>query len=292
MKNRLKKINPFILLIGSMFLILFLSQEEHNKGKDELKDIRRIVSLSPAITRQIVDLDSEDLLVGVTSYHPPLKRDVQITGSKDQPNIETILSLKPDIVFSSKEDSSTQNIERLEYSGIRTYTFDWNSDLEAIFANFIDLARIIGKEDLAYQKVKEYRAKVDRYRVSSRSCKAAFFVAHDPLVTTSNASFIGRAIEDAGGENVFGNLEVPYPKLSVEHLIAMNPDVIISMMPDADNFFNDLLGDFDYMGVIRFKNIYSITPDKICYYDPKDYVESVMIISDIIKKAVRKINEK
>lgn len=34
-------------------------------------DLRRVVSLSPSVTRQMVDLGAEDLLAGVTSYHPP-----------------------------------------------------------------------------------------------------------------------------------------------------------------------------------------------------------------------------
>ena len=291
MKKFLKNFNPFILLILALFTLLYFTQDENDKSLNKHKAIKRVVSLSPSITRQLIDLDSEDILVGVTSYHPPLTRKIRIIGSKDLPNIEVILSQNPDIVLTSMEDSSTQNIERLEYTGIRTHRFNWNDSMEAIFANYVDLSKIIDKEDLAQQKIKKYRALVKRYRTSSKSSKIAFFAGHDPLVAVSNKSFIGRAIEDAGGKNVFGDLSIPYPKISVEFLIVLNPDIIISYHSDAEEYFNRILKDFDYMSVIRFQNIYSVTADKICFYDPKDYVDSIIIISDIIREAGKRKNE-
>ena len=86
-------LNPVYTLIPLISIVLFFPA-----GKTESittgRQIKRIVSLSPAITRQIIDLESEHLLAGVTSYHPPLTREVDIVGTLVQPNIEKIVLLK------------------------------------------------------------------------------------------------------------------------------------------------------------------------------------------------------
>lgn len=282
-KYKIKHANPFILIIMLMFLTLLLSQKEPENEEEINLSPKRVVSLSPSITRQIIDLESEELLVGVTSYHPPLSRKIAIIGNLIQPNIEKIFILDPDIVFLSKEDNPIQNIEKIGLTGIKTYTFNRNSNLDDLFRNYLELAKLINKKDCAERKISDYRSILETYRSNAKEYKAAFFISLDPLIASSNSSFIGGIIEDAGGRNVFREMEMPYPKISIEFLVGLNPDIIVSIMPDAEKFFKCILDDFKDINAMKYNNIYYIKPEKICYYSPKDYIESVGIISDLIK---------
>jgi ABC-type Fe3+-hydroxamate transport system substrate-binding protein len=285
-KKIIRTLNPMIIIIAIIFFVIYLS-DVHTGIKDYTKrEIKRVVSLSPAITREMIDLDSEDLLVGVTSYHPPLKKKIEIVGSLIQPSIEAIISLKPDIILFSMEDNPIQSIERFDATGIATHIFGRNGNFEEICTNYLSLAEILGKKRLATTKIEHYRRSLKR--VEGREYTIAVFISHNPLITASGNSYVGRVIEDAGGINCFDELDVPYPIISTEFITVKNPDIIISIIEGTENFFKNKLKNFQFIGAIKDNNIYSISPDRIAFYTPRDYVASVKEVSEIIRRADEK----
>jgi len=55
-----------------------------------------------------------------------------------------------------------------------------------------------------------------------------FYVVNtDPLISVAKGSFIHHMIETAGGENVVGRAQAPYPKVSVEEVLRQDPEVIL-----------------------------------------------------------------
>lgn len=285
-KKIIRTLNPMIIFIAIIFFVIYLF-DIHTGSKGYTKrEIKRVVSLSPAITREMIDLDSENLLVGVTSYHPPLKKKIEIVGSLIQPSIEAIISLKPDIILFSMEDNPIQSIERFDATGIATHIFGRNRNFEEICTNYLSLAEILGKKRLAITRLEHYRRSLKR--AEGRRYTIAVFISHNPLITASGNSYVGRVIEDAGGINCFDELEVPYPIISTEFITVKNPDIIISIIEGTENFFKNRLKNFQYIGAIKNNNIYSISPDRIAFYTPRDYVASVKEISDIIRRADEK----
>jgi iron complex transport system substrate-binding protein len=285
-KKIIISLNPMIIFIAIIFFVIYLSDVHTRDRGYTAGEIKRIVSLSPAITREMIDLDSEDLLVGVTSYHPPLKKRVEIVGSLIQPSIEAIISLKPDLILFSMEDNPIQSIERFGATGIATHAFGRNSNFEEICTNYLSLAEILGKKRLAMTRLEHYRRSLKR--VKGGDYKIAVFISHNPLITASGNSYVGHIIKDAGGINCFDGLEVPYPIISTEYIIVKNPDIIISIIEGTENFFKNRLKNFQYIGAIKNNNIYSISPDRIAFYTPGDYVASVREVSEIIQRVVKK----
>jgi iron complex transport system substrate-binding protein len=54
------------------------------------------------------------------------------------------------------------------------------------------------------------------------------------ILTASRGTFVHEIIEYAGGENVFADLAMAYPQVSLEAILAAQPDVIIEAMPEIE----------------------------------------------------------
>ncbi len=252
--------------------------------------VGRIVSLSPSLTRQIVDLDGGNLLVGVTSYDGYRSEGAEVVGTLLQPNIERILTLEPDIVLYSGEDGPVQNLKRLGWAGTRTRRFERNRDFSDICKNYIALGALLEREDLARQKANEYRARLELLTRGARAGSArrplvTFFLSCRPLIAASAESFIGRVIVDAGGIPAYSGAGMPYPLVSIESLVAADPDLIICMTGEDDlRDFIRALSAFGSMKAVARRAIYLIDPDTVPFYTPGDYVKSVTKVSALIAR--------
>lgn len=275
---------PLLMLCNIIFFFQIFIYSCSNETVPENKNfpVTRIISLSPSLTGQIIDLGSEDKLVGVTPYHPPLKKDLPHVGTFISPSIEKIILLKPDIIFCSEEDGDVQKNDFFKKSGLRYYRFKRNRDYKSICDNYLVLAGIIGKRDYGEKQVDLYSARLDKIKKSRVDVNVAFLVSAKPLITVSKLSYISGIIRDAGGINVFAETEHPYPILTVESLVTKNPDIVIVMNKGDDIFLFNNLKDFKTVNFIIRKNIFVAGDDIIPYYSPKDYILAVEKISEIL----------
>jgi iron complex transport system substrate-binding protein len=252
---------------------------------------RRVVSLSPSITREIVDLGEADIIIGVTSFDGYRGDGVEIIGTLVSPNIEKILSLRPDCVLYSAEDGLVQSIDQLVGAGIAMERFSRNRSFEDICRNYVILGRLLHIEPGARKKISDYKACLERLKnrlVLGGSRKearplVAMFVSHHPLMAVSADSYIGQIIRDAGGVCAYAGAGRPFPLVSFESLIELDPDYVISVVDVKDEFSKKLRG-FGVLSCVRNQGIYTISPDSVSYYTPADYLRSVEIIGSLIAK--------
>lgn len=255
-------------------------------GKSNVKmpeRIGRIVSLSPSITREITDLGAKSLIVGVTSFDDI--KDISATGSLMSPDLEKILSLKPDCVFFSSEDNNIQDTERLLSTGIPAYTFAKNKDFASIEKNFKQLAKMLEKENIAHEKMSGYKAALKSVTANPTKPRVAFLLSTSPLILVTQKSLIGRMIIDAGGNAVIADSRISYPIISLEIIVRQNPDIIIGLYPDDGNSIRGLFREFGNLTAIKNNNIYCMNPDHVCYYSPADYVNAVKELNHIFKRS-------
>jgi len=262
----------------------------------------KIISLSPSVTRQIIDLEAENNLVGVTPYCPQSKTGVAIVGTYINPSIETIISLKPDIVFMSEEDRDIQRDNFFKKFGLNYYKFGRNDSFESICNNYKKLSDMIGKRDHAEKKIDSYIGRINRTKFPSipllggvpegrggRCPKAgwsvAFLISVKPLITVSDQSYISDIIHKSGGINIFKDLKNPYPILTLEALIIKQPDVVIVMNPGDELYLEQKLKNFQNIKFVNKKNIFALGDENIPYYTPKDFVISVEKIYEILNHA-------
>ena len=116
------------------------------------KAVERAVSLSPAATEIICELGFQGTLVGVSGYCDYPSLSVQKVGSTENPDINAIIQLRPDAVFTLSALSEREAYS-LEQAGIAVLTADVPTNMEGYTALYRDIASAIyGRELTDSQK--------------------------------------------------------------------------------------------------------------------------------------------
>jgi ABC-type Fe3+-hydroxamate transport system substrate-binding protein len=95
---------------------------------------------------------------------------------------------------------------------------------------------ITGRKTRAGQVADAFTADIERLtqRYSgNRPLQVFYQVWNDPLITLNGDTFISQVIEMCGGVNVFADLPMPSPQVSLEAVIDKNPDVIVTGPSDS-----------------------------------------------------------
>ena len=178
--------------------------------------VDRAVSLAPNLTEIIFAVDAGDKLVGNTTYcdYPEAAKNVKKIGDTLNPNMETIIALKPQVVFVTNP-----------------------KDLESVYRSIFQAGEILGKTEKANEVVDEMKRRtmdVEAKTSTANDIKTFVQIAREPLVTVGKDSFITDLVRRGGGISVTENVAEPYPKFSKESAIALQPDAII-LSESADN---------------------------------------------------------
>jgi iron complex transport system substrate-binding protein len=202
---------------------------------------QRIVSAAPSITEMLYALGLGDHVVGVTTFchYPPEVRDKPKIGSYMQPNIETMLAMRPDLVVILNEHAGLG--ERLRKVGLTVLELD-TSGLEGVYTSLRELGSRCGVADTAEKRIT--RLESDLAEIQLRAAKlprrsVLFIVGRTPgvvrdLMVVGRGSFLNELIEIAGGRNLFYDSSAYYPKIGLEELYAGRPEVIVDMGDMAD----------------------------------------------------------
>jgi iron complex transport system substrate-binding protein len=199
--------------------------------------VERVISLAPSLTESIFAVGAGDRLVGVTTFcdYPPEAQKIAKVGDTINPNLETIIALKPQIVFVSTASQMENFTRTLEQQNITVFVTN-PKDLNGMLANLRQLGDIFGTAERTTILLNELQEKIlaieDQVRDKPKD-RIFVQISKEPLFTAGKDSFITEIITRAGGVSVTKDVETAYPKLSKETAFALDPDVIIlSESPD------------------------------------------------------------
>ncbi|HUF02722.1 MAG TPA: helical backbone metal receptor [Aridibacter sp.] len=202
-------------------------------------EVTRTVSLAPNITEIVFAVGAGGKLVGVTTFcnYPKEAKQISKVGDTLKPNIETIVALRPQVVFVSTASQLEAFTGLLERQGIAVFVTSPDS-LEGVFESMVSMGEVLGKAGEARRVVNELRTRVEKVREevsrTEHEVEQTVFAQIDPsLYTVGKGSFITDLVEIAGGRSVTADIETAYPKVSKETARAFNPRIIIlSDSPD------------------------------------------------------------
>lgn len=202
---------------------------------------QRIVSTAPSITELLYALGLGDRVVGVDRFsrYPPETLKKPKIGDYANPNLETIASLRPDLVIIPT--NPVKLTERLGTLRLKVLEIDQES-IAKLYESFRLIGQATGATAQAAKLTLTVQAQLEAIRMRSAPLKKTrmmFVVGRTPnrldgLIVVGQASYLNEIITLAGGENVFRDAVASYPGVSLEEVLARNPDVIFDMGDMAD----------------------------------------------------------
>lgn len=286
-----KKKFPFLMII--LILLVFVSGNilaEEIQPKDA-KQIK-IVSLSPNLTSIVISLGAEDSLIGVTKFCKT-NRKVEAIGDYLSPNIEKIVSLKPDFVLLLKTQSDIET--KIKLLKIKTSSFG-NNTIGEICDSIKGIGAILNKDIQAQKLISAINIAVNERKdipVSERPV-VLFVVGRQPdelnqIYACSAGTFISEIITAAGGRNAIKDISPYYPIISKESLLVMNPDIIIDSSVGEKLSESDkqrhlaVWGKLPSLAAVKSNKVFFITDPQITIPDA-NIPESIAKLSGLIKK--------
>jgi len=202
---------------------------------------RRIVSTAPSITETLFALGLGDRVVGVSQYchYPPETATRTRVGSYLRPHVETVVSLRPDLVITqSTTNSVAPQLTRMNIPVLEVE----HGDLERTFAAIQSIGDRCGVGDRGSKLVSDIRERLGaiRQRTSNLPRRSLVFVvgrspgALERLTAVGKDSYLNELIDIAGGVNALASASIPYPRISLETVLGLNPDVLVDMGDMAD----------------------------------------------------------
>jgi iron complex transport system substrate-binding protein len=191
----------------------------------------RIVSLVPSVTEIVFSLGAQDRLVGRKDFcdYPQAVRTKPSVGGMVNPNLETLVALKPDLVIGTDEGNREETFRQLERLRIPTYLIHANRIAETVdliarvgelTGHQADAPRLTGEMLRRVEAVRRAVAPFPRPRV-------LYVLWPDPLIVPGRASMLTELIEIAGGVSITAGDGDAYPRLSLEAAVTRAPEVII-----------------------------------------------------------------
>ncbi len=230
------------------FLTMFLVALGHVTVCAEEPCPRRIVSTAPNLTEMLFALGLGDRVVGVTDFcrYPPAALTREKIGGYLNPNMEKILSLKPDLVLVPRTKSPLQ--QKMRGLGIPILEIPNETIADALNA-ITTIARSTGiperGEDL--RRRLEQDLSILRKSHEGRSpVRTLVVVAHSPdslkdLYAAGPGTFLDELLEIAGGTNILHRGQILYPKISKESLVRLDPEAILDMSYSGQEITTDTL---------------------------------------------------
>ncbi len=225
----------------------------------------RIVSLNPSATEIIYALNADKNLIAVTQFcpFPELLKEKENIGTILGPDIERIITLKPDIVFATVEGNRQSSINSLRNSGIKVFILDEIHDFNDIYGRIDMMGEILQMKNNADQLIFEMKKKIEyiKQKVASRPRLKVFLqLGAEPIVTVNKNTIMNEIIELAGGENIAKNASIRYPKYGREAVVIQNPDAIIIV--SMGKFGEEALKKWQ-----MYKSLKAVQNNKICIID-------------------------
>jgi iron complex transport system substrate-binding protein len=193
---------------------------------------RRVVSLVPGVTEILFAIGAQDALVGVTDFcdFPPEARLKARVGDMLAPNLETLVSLKPDVVVATRAGNREETFEQLKRLRLPVYLVDEPPSIAEVQRLIAGLGELTGRRAAAAALTAglERRIAAVRERVAGRPRPRVLYVLWpEPLIVPGRGALVSELIAVAGGESVTADQGQGYPRMSLEAAVGRAPEVIV-----------------------------------------------------------------
>ena len=272
----------------------------------------RLVSLVPSITETLFAFGYGDQVAGITDYCTEPAAEVaakpRIGGTKN-PDVPAIVEMQPHLVLAVAEENRRHDVEQLDAAGIPVYVFEPGTvragiDLLWRVAELLDCRDAVSP---LVESIEAVYAEVQSQAADRVPARVFCPIWKDPYMTIGEGAYINDMLRVCGGENIFAERrrrfplaadlgltperggerdagrDRRYPRVTLEEMAALRPDVIL--LPDEPYVFSEAdLDDFRPFAdvpAVRRGRIHLIDGKIVSWYGPR-IGDSLRALSDLL----------
>ena len=230
-----------ILVIGTTMALAAFAVRQCLCTRDSSPQILipspRIVSLAPNLTEILFALGLGDHLAAVTSNcdYPPAVADKPRMGSFWQPDIETILAARPELLVALDIPQHQAIVSRFRQQGCICLSLQIDT-LDQLAPAIREIASATGRTLEGEAVIQDIYNRIKSFPLSPGYArpKVLWVIQRDPLRVAGTKTFISELLGLAGGANAIGPTIYEYPPIGAEELLAAAPEVIIEPSDNPD----------------------------------------------------------
>jgi len=198
---------------------------------------RRVISLAPHATELLYAAGGGSRIVGTVDYsdYPPPARQLPRVGDNRALDLERIAALKPDLIVIWRHGNAQQQTDRLRALGLPIFSSEPRR-LDDIATSLEKLGTLLGTDPEARRAAAQFRQRVATLRATyaSRPPVTVFYqVWQQPLLTLNGQHMFSDVLALCGGRNLFAAEAPLVPSVSVEAVVAGNPEVMLASSAGA-----------------------------------------------------------
>ncbi|MBF9239695.1 ABC transporter substrate-binding protein [Hymenobacter sp. BT683] len=250
---------------------------------------RRVLALAPSMTEMLYAVaDTATIVARVPQDNYPaavLRKPVVNNYPLD---LEKLVLLRPDVVFTVEGITSVDDAQRLQELGIPVYYLRFRK-VEDVFAGIEELGRLLGRQRQATQLADSLRRKLAALVATTPKSAAPPSVLaitwQDPIYCYGQNTLFTDEIRLAGGQNaVTETFPQPYPALTREYILKLNPDVLLGgSFGKLDSTFFRNYPELRRIKACRNRRVYPITGNLMERPGPR-VVESVRELQKLLRQ--------
>jgi len=198
----------------------------------------RIVSLAPSVTEDLFALGAGAEVVGVSQYcdYPPAVANLPKVGTFLTPNLEAIIGLRPTLIAGLGLSSDQRELRALAKIGY-PIVLARDESLNQIEDSINRIGSATGRERQAGELIAQIHTQIGdvRERLANVAMpRVLMLVGHQPMVAVGQGTYLDDLLHIAHADNIADVSGEQWPRLSIEYIIAMRPDVILDGSMGSD----------------------------------------------------------
>lgn len=233
-----------------------------------------IISLAPSIT-ELLFAAGAGKFVSATVRHsdyPSQAMGLPVIGDAHSIDIERISAIDPDLIVLWQTGTPAPVAENLIRLGYPLYRAEPDT-LEKIASSIVRFGQLGGTSNIADAVGTAFMEQVqDLSRTYAGKAKVTVFFQfwNGPIYTINHRHLINQVITLCGGQNVFADLSVLTPRVSLETVLDLNPDIIIASGEAGEtSMWLEAWTAWPELKAVRQHQLYTIPPHLILRHSPR-----------------------
>ena len=192
---------------------------------------QRVICLAPSLVDDVFSIGGGAQVAAISDFtrYPAEALKKPSIGEPIHPSLERVLAFNPDLVLAIAHGNDPAILDKLRQLGVPVYLTDTHG-MAGVLRTVQSVGDAINRRPEADAEVQRLTLRIAavKARVQGKPAVRMFLpISVDPVFTIGQGAFITEMIADAGGASVTADLHQEWPQISLEVVIARQPEALL-----------------------------------------------------------------